>query len=46
MCIVTDGEYGTVSSTLLALPQHVTDVPVFRHAEGRPGEQEFVDVPG
>jgi hypothetical protein len=46
MCIVTDGEYGTVSSTLLALPRHVTDVPVFRHAEGRPGEQEFVDVPG
>jgi uncharacterized protein with NRDE domain len=45
MCIVTEGEYGTVSSALAALPRHVTRPPIFRHAEGRPGEHEFVPVP-
>lgn len=45
MSIVTEGEYGTVSSALMALPQHVTQQPVFLHAEGRPGEQKFLDVP-
>ena len=45
MCIVTDGEYGTVSSALVALSRHVTQPSVFRHAEGRPGEREFADVP-
>ena len=38
MCIVTDGDYGTVSSALVALSRHVTQPSVFRHAEGRPGE--------
>jgi hypothetical protein len=45
MCIVTDGEYGTVSSTLLALPRHVTEPPVYLHADGRPGEAAFEPVP-
>ena len=44
MCIVTDGEYGTVSSALIALPRHVTEPPVYLHAEGRPGEVAFVEV--
>ena len=45
MCIVTDGDYGTVSSTLVALPRHVTTRPVYLHAEGRPGEAAFTSVP-
>ena len=45
MCIVTDGEYGTVSSTLVALPPHVTETPAYLHAEGRPGEVDFAAVP-
>ena len=44
MCIVGEGEYGTVSSAEIALPRHVTQAPVFRHAEGRPGEAAFADV--
>ena len=45
MRIVTEGEYGTVSSTLLALPRHVTDPLVYLHADGRPGETPFAPVP-
>ena len=45
MCIVTAGEYGTVSSALVALPPHVTAPPVYLHAEGRPGEAAFERVP-
>lgn len=45
MCIVTDGEYGTVSSALVALPRHVTEPAVFRHAEGLPGVAAFTIVP-
>lgn len=45
MSIVTDGEYGTVSSTLVALPRHANEWPVYRHAEGRPGETPFAPVP-
>ena len=44
MCIVGEGEYGTVSSAEIALPRHITQAPVFRHAEGRPGEAAFADV--
>lgn len=44
MCIVTDGAYGTVSSSLVALPRYVTERPAFLHADGRPGEQAFVPV--
>jgi uncharacterized protein with NRDE domain len=44
MCIVTDGPYGTVSSALVALPRHVTRPPMYLHAEGRPGEQEYLAV--
>ena len=45
MCIVTGGDYGTVSSTLVALPRHVTTRPIYWHAEGRPGEAAFTSVP-
>jgi hypothetical protein len=45
MCIVTGGDYGTVSSALLALPRHVTGRPVYLHAEGRAGMAEFTAVP-
>jgi hypothetical protein len=45
LCIVTGGAYGTVSSALLALPRHVTQPPVYLHAEGRPGEADFASVP-
>lgn len=44
MCIVTDDDYGTVSSTLLALPATPPDLPVWLHAEGRPGEAPFRPV--
>ena len=44
MCIVTKGEYGTVSSTLLALPRYASERPVWLYADGRPGEAEFVEV--
>lgn len=44
MCIVTDGDYGTVSSALVALPPHAIQPPVFLHAEGRPGEVAFEPV--
>lgn len=45
MCIVTEGEYGTVSSALVALPPDVTEPPVYLHAEGRPGEVAFERAP-
>ena len=45
MSIVTHGEYGTVSASLVALPEHVTTPARFLHAEGRPGEMPFSAVP-
>jgi hypothetical protein len=45
MCVVTGGDYGTVSSALVALPRHVTERPAYLHAEGRPGETVFATVP-
>lgn len=44
MCIVTAGDYGTVSASLLGLPRYVSQQPVWLHADGRPGEAEFVAV--
>ncbi|MEQ8193544.1 MAG: NRDE family protein [Rhodospirillales bacterium] len=46
MCIVTDHGYGTVSSSLMALP-HVSRIgiePVWLFAPGRPGETPFEPV--
>ena len=45
MSIVTDGDYGTVSASLVALPEHVITPTRFLHAEGRPGEVPFNAVP-
>ena len=44
MCIVTDGEYGTVSSSLLALPAYANERPAWLYAEGRPGEAAWERV--
>ena len=46
MCIVTEGDYGTVSAALIALPRYAASAPVFLHAEGRPGEARFATVAG
>lgn len=45
LCIVTDGPYGTVSSSLVALPRYATETPVYLHADGRPGETPYQPVP-
>lgn len=46
MTIVTDNGYGTVCSSLVALPAPNMDgkKPIFMFAAGRPGEAEFVSV--
>ena len=44
MCIVTDGAYGTVSSSLVALPRHAVEPVVYLQCEGRPGEAAFAVV--
>jgi hypothetical protein len=45
MSIITDGPFGTVSGSLIALPQPGTDrKPVWRFASGRPGEAPYQDV--
>jgi hypothetical protein len=46
MTIVTDGAFGTVSGSLVGLPEpgHAKK-PVWRFSAGRPGEAPFVDVP-
>ena len=44
LTIVTGGDYGTVSSTLLALPQDSAREPLYLHAEGRPGEAPYIPV--
>lgn len=49
MCIDTGGDYGTVSSSLLALPQSGKEIkPVFRFAASRPGAAayEAIDLGG
>ncbi len=44
MCVVTDGPYGTRSSSLIALPRYAGERVVWLHAEGRPGEAAFEPV--
>lgn len=44
MCIVTGGEYGTVSGSLLALPAYAGERPVWSYADGRPGEAPWAPV--
>ena len=46
MCIVTDRGYGTVSSSLIALPsaEDSEQNTVWRFAAGRPGDAEFAAV--
>ncbi|SNB76073.1 Uncharacterized conserved protein, contains NRDE domain [Arboricoccus pini] len=44
MCVVTEGDYGTVSSSFIALPADIGRRPVWLHAEGRPGETPFYPV--
>lgn len=44
LCVVTDGPYGTVSASLLAVPAGPERATVFLHAEGRPDETPFEPV--
>ena len=46
MCIVTDQGYGTVSSSLIALPapEHAEKGHVWRFAPGRPGQAVYAPV--
>ena len=46
MCIVTDHGYGTVSSSLIALPspEHAEQGYVWRFAPGRPSDVDFTPV--
>ena len=44
MCIVTGGDYGTVSSSLLALQPFATEPPIWLYADGRPGEVPWQPV--
>ncbi len=46
MRIVTDGDYGTVSSSLVALPRHTNEAPAYLHAEIRPVSGDYETVPG
>jgi hypothetical protein len=43
MTVVTDGDYGTLSSCLIALP--AVGAPVMKFADGRPGEVPFERLP-
>ena len=45
MCIVTDGPYGTRSSSLLAVPRYASEPPVWLYADGPPHRARFVAVP-
>jgi len=45
MCIRTDGAYGTVSSSLLALPPLPTGAPVWLYAGGPPDDTAFAPIP-
>lgn len=44
MCIRTDGPYGTLSASLIALPPMPSEPPVWLHAEGPPDVTEFLPV--
>jgi uncharacterized protein with NRDE domain len=43
MTVVTDGDYGTVSSALIALPAQ--GKPIMKFADGRPDQVPFAPVP-
>lgn len=45
MCIHTDGAYGTVSSSLIALPADSGRAPVWLFADGPPDRRPFAPVP-
>jgi hypothetical protein len=44
MCIVTGGDYGTVSSALIAVPAHTSRCPIWLFADGLPDEAPFEAV--
>ena len=44
MCIATDGPYGTVSSSLIALPPLVTEPAIWLYADGPPNGADFAPV--
>jgi len=44
MCIRTDGPYGTVSSSLIALPPHATEASLWLYADGPPDRADFAPV--
>jgi hypothetical protein len=45
ICIVTDRGYGTVSSSLIALPPHAPDArPVWRFSARRPGQAPYESI--
>jgi len=44
MCIHTDGPYGTVSASLIALPPVAGDPVIWRYADGPPDEAAFSAV--
>lgn len=44
MCIRTDGDYGTRSSSLIALPAMVTETPQWLYADGPPDGQDYHPV--
>jgi uncharacterized protein with NRDE domain len=44
MCIVTDGDYGTRSSSLIAVPADPLRPPVWLYADGRPDSTPFTPV--
>ena len=46
MCIHTEGDYGTVSSSLMALPADPTDEPVWLYSDGAPDEADYRPVAG
>jgi uncharacterized protein with NRDE domain len=44
MCIVTDGDYGTLGSSLVALPPYPSRAPVWLYADGPPDRTPFEAV--
>lgn len=44
MCICTDGDYGTVSSSLIALPADPARLPIWLFADGPPDRTPFQSV--
>ncbi len=44
MCIRTEGPYGTVSSSLIALPPLATERVIWRYADGPPDMADFSEI--